>query len=140
MATARSPNSSKGTSPVSPLSPRHGNSKTISWDAEVDSDALFSNHTVEEIRAVEHKTRGDIEQKKEDLRVMVGERYRDLIDAADTVTDMKTCAGQVMNFVQDIQKQCKDLHVSHKCYGVGGAQASSTTDRMFGVHWRKNST
>ena len=23
------------------------------------------------------------------------ERYRDLIDAADTVTDMKTCAGQV---------------------------------------------
>ncbi|XP_022785211.1 conserved oligomeric Golgi complex subunit 1-like isoform X1 [Stylophora pistillata] len=35
-----------------------------------------------------------------------------------------------MNFVQDIQKQCKDLHVSHKCYGVGGAQASSTTDRI----------
>ena len=23
------------------------------------------------------------------------ERYRDLIDAADTVTEMKTCAGQV---------------------------------------------
>nr|XP_058952613.1 conserved oligomeric Golgi complex subunit 1-like [Pocillopora verrucosa] len=130
MATARSSTSSKGTTPVSPLSPRHGNSKTISWDAEVDSDALFSNHTVEEIRAVEHKTRGDIEQKKEDLRLMVGERYRDLIDAADTVTDMKTCAGQIMNFVQDIQKQCKDLHVSHKCYGVGGSQASSTTDRI----------
>ena len=27
------------------------------------------------------------------------ERYRDLIDAADTVTDMKTCAGQVSNVV-----------------------------------------
>ena len=33
----------------------------VSWDAEVDSDALFSNHTVEEIRAVEHKTRSVLE-------------------------------------------------------------------------------
>lgn len=65
----------------------------------MDSDALFSSHTIEEIRAVEHKTRfitslllsfyyfyldskwikvfyyfhrGDIERKKEDLRLMVG--------------------------------------------------------------------
>ena len=27
------------------------------------------------------------------------ERYRDLIDAADTVTEMKTCAGQVGNML-----------------------------------------
>lgn len=38
---------------------------TVSWDAEVDSDALFSNHTVEEIRAVEHKTRSVLENIRE---------------------------------------------------------------------------
>ena len=64
----------------------------------MDTDTLFSSDTVEEIRAVEHKTRlvtslllivsvflgsreinlvcffhrGDIERKKEDLRLMVG--------------------------------------------------------------------
>lgn len=29
----------------------------VAWDAEMDSDVLFSSHTVEEIRTVEHKTR-----------------------------------------------------------------------------------
>ncbi|XP_073244201.1 conserved oligomeric Golgi complex subunit 1-like isoform X2 [Porites lutea] len=119
----RSPKSPK-TPQISPLSPRQNNAESFHWDAEMDSDSLFSSHTVEEIRAVEHKTRGDIERKKEDLRLMVGERYRDLIDAADTVTEMKTCAGQVMNFVHDIQKQCKELHLSHKCHGVGGTQST----------------
>ncbi|CAH3019344.1 unnamed protein product [Porites evermanni] len=116
----RSPKSPK-TPQISPLSPRQNNAESFHWDAEMDSDSLFSSHTVEEIRAVEHKTRP---RKKEDLRLMVGERYRDLIDAADTVTEMKTCAGQVMNFVHDIQKQCKELHLSHKCHGVGGTQST----------------
>ncbi|XP_015773605.1 PREDICTED: conserved oligomeric Golgi complex subunit 1-like isoform X1 [Acropora digitifera] len=123
----RSPVSPK-TPQISPLSPRQSISKSISWSAEMDSDALFSNHTVVEIRAVENKTRSDIERKKEDLRLMVGERYRDLIDAADTVTEMKTCSKQVMSFVQDIQKQCKELHSSHRCHGFGGSQSVANTE------------
>ncbi|XP_068741346.1 conserved oligomeric Golgi complex subunit 1-like isoform X2 [Montipora capricornis] len=123
MAAPHSPKSPR-TPRISPLSPRQSDSKSIHWDAEMDSDALFSNHTIEEIRAVEQKTRSDIERKKEDLRLMVGERYRDLIDAADTVTEMKMCSSQVTNFVHDIQKQCKELHLSHKCHGVGGTQSA----------------
>jgi Vps51/Vps67 len=31
----------------------------------------------------------DIDQKREELRTMVGERYRDLMEAADTIAQMK---------------------------------------------------
>ncbi len=39
--------------------------------------------------------RGDIETKKEDLRQMVGRRYRDIIEAADNIRDMKQMADHV---------------------------------------------
>ncbi|XP_048583380.1 conserved oligomeric Golgi complex subunit 1 isoform X2 [Nematostella vectensis] len=107
-------------SPSSPTSPRQTHQKTVPWDAEIDSDALFSSHTIDEIRALENKTRSDIENKKEELRLMVGERYRDLIDAADTITEMKYCAQKVNDTIDDIQKQYKDLYQSHRCHGVGG--------------------
>ncbi|EDO32416.1 predicted protein [Nematostella vectensis] len=44
-------------SPSSPTSPRQTHQKTVPWDAEIDSDALFSSHTIDEIRALENKTR-----------------------------------------------------------------------------------
>ena len=42
------------------------------WDVETDISALFSKHSVEEVRKIEQQTRLDIERKKEDLRQMVG--------------------------------------------------------------------
>uniref|UniRef100_A0A6Q2ZL99 Conserved oligomeric Golgi complex subunit 1 n=1 Tax=Esox lucius TaxID=8010 RepID=A0A6Q2ZL99_ESOLU len=54
-----------------------------------DPAVLFERYNTEEIRVIERKVRGEIEQKKEELRQMVGERYRDLIDAADTIGEMR---------------------------------------------------
>lgn len=76
---------------------------------------------MEEVRKIAQKIRLDIEKKKEDLRQMVGwvpsppsllldhignggvnsscrERYRDLIDAADSIVDMKMCSEHVCVF------------------------------------------
>ena len=39
-------------------------------------DNLFTGRAIEEIGQIERKIRGDIERKKEELRQMVGERYR----------------------------------------------------------------
>jgi len=39
-------------------------------------DNLFTGRSIEEIGQIERKIRGDIERKKEELRQMVGERYR----------------------------------------------------------------
>ncbi|XP_072225843.1 conserved oligomeric Golgi complex subunit 1 isoform X1 [Leuresthes tenuis] len=71
-----------------------------------DPAVLFERYNTEEIRRVERKVRGEIEQKKEELRQMVGERYRDLIDAADTIGEMRLCSESVVQSIQDMQQYC----------------------------------
>ncbi|KAJ3156265.1 Golgi transport complex subunit 1 [Geranomyces michiganensis] len=60
-----------------------------------DPDAVFEKYPVVEVRALLARTTVDIERKKQDLRVMVGERYRDLIDAADAIKTMSVAASEV---------------------------------------------
>lgn len=64
---------------------------------------LFAKYPVTELRELAKKTRHEIETKKEDLRQMVGERYRDLIEAADTIAEMKKCAMKVKQSVCSVQ-------------------------------------
>ncbi|XP_033750084.1 conserved oligomeric Golgi complex subunit 1-like [Pecten maximus] len=85
---------------------------------ETDTNILFEKFTIDEIRGIEKKTRTDIERKKEDLRTMVGERYRDLIEAADTITEMKNSAQNVMKSIARIDKMCKELNQSHMVRGT----------------------
>lgn len=85
---------------------------------DVDANALFERHTIQEIRDLEKKTRSNIEKKKEDLRVMVGERYRDLIDAADTISDMKTSAENVMKSIAQMEILCTAMRQKHMLHGA----------------------
>lgn len=81
---------------------------------------LFERYNTEEIRKIERKVRGEIEQKKEELRQMVGERYRDLIDAADTIGEMRQCSESVVRSIQDMQRYCHTLKQAKA--GVGGSR------------------
>ncbi|KAK3097887.1 hypothetical protein FSP39_014178 [Pinctada imbricata] len=83
----------------------------------MDTNILFEKFTVDEVRAIEKKTRADIERKKEDLRTMVGERYRDLIEAADTITEMKNSAHNVMQSINRMESLCKELKQRHMVKG-----------------------
>ncbi|XP_019906333.3 conserved oligomeric Golgi complex subunit 1 isoform X1 [Esox lucius] len=74
-----------------------------------DPAVLFERYNTEEIRVIERKVRGEIEQKKEELRQMVGERYRDLIDAADTIGEMRQCSESVVKSIQDMHRYCQQL-------------------------------
>ncbi|XP_057201373.1 conserved oligomeric Golgi complex subunit 1 isoform X1 [Triplophysa rosa] len=74
-----------------------------------DPTVLFERYGTDEIRAIERKVRGEIEQKKEELRQMVGERYRDLIDAADTIGEMRQCSESVVESIQDMYRYCHKL-------------------------------
>ncbi|XP_069565997.1 conserved oligomeric Golgi complex subunit 1 isoform X1 [Brachyistius frenatus] len=74
-----------------------------------DPAVLFERYNTEEIRLIERKVRGEIEHKKEELRQMVGERYRDLIDAADTIGEMRQCSESVVRSVRDMQQYCHRL-------------------------------
>uniref|UniRef100_A0A8C8RNN5 Conserved oligomeric Golgi complex subunit 1 n=1 Tax=Pelusios castaneus TaxID=367368 RepID=A0A8C8RNN5_9SAUR len=69
-----------------------------------EAAALFEAHTAAELRGVERRLRGGIEQKREELRQMVGERYRDLIEAADTIADMRLSAERLLGAVRGLQR------------------------------------
>ncbi|CAG8557294.1 7524_t:CDS:10, partial [Funneliformis caledonium] len=48
-------------------------------------------------------------KKKQELRLMVGERYRDLIDAADSIVNMRKCALSIQEELHHMQDSC-DVH------------------------------
>ncbi|XP_075418275.1 conserved oligomeric Golgi complex subunit 1 [Tenrec ecaudatus] len=74
-----------------------------------DPAALFETHGAEEIRGLERQVRAEIEHKKEELRQMVGERYRDLIEAADTIGQMRRCADGLVDAVRATDRYCARL-------------------------------
>ncbi|XP_054614726.1 conserved oligomeric Golgi complex subunit 1 isoform X2 [Dunckerocampus dactyliophorus] len=80
-----------------------------------DPVVLFERYSTEEIRSIECKIRGQIEQKKEELRQMVGERYRDLIDAADTIGEMRHSSESVVQSIQDMHQYCHLLKQGKSC-------------------------
>ncbi|KAH0855345.1 LOW QUALITY PROTEIN: hypothetical protein HID58_013711, partial [Brassica napus] len=60
-----------------------------------DAESLLRTKPMSEIRSVESATRKNIEDKKEELRQLVGTRYRDLIDSADSIVHMKSLCESI---------------------------------------------
>ncbi|CAB4377678.1 unnamed protein product [Rhizophagus irregularis] len=79
------------------------------FSSTTDADELFIKHSIPELRSLEKRTRSDIEEKKQELRLMVGERYRDLIDAADSIVNMRKCALSIQEELHHMQDSC-DVH------------------------------
>uniref|UniRef100_A0A2M4BCB4 Conserved oligomeric Golgi complex subunit 1 n=1 Tax=Anopheles marajoara TaxID=58244 RepID=A0A2M4BCB4_9DIPT len=76
----------------------------------IDVDKLFKQHNVAEIDLVHKRLQGEIELKREELRTMVGERYRDLLKAADTIGEMKHTAGTIIENIDRITARCQQLN------------------------------
>lgn len=93
-----------------------------------DPAVLFERYNTEQIRRVERKVRGEIEQKKEELRQMVGERYRDLIDAADTIGEMRQCSESVVQSIQDMHQYCLRLKQGKSSAGSSKQEVSGSPD------------
>ncbi|KAE8752933.1 hypothetical protein FOCC_FOCC000278 [Frankliniella occidentalis] len=73
---------------------------------EIDPDKIFEEKSISEIEVVQKKIQDEVERKKEELRTMVGERYRDLIEAADTISDMQHTATGVIDRINSMEKLC----------------------------------
>ncbi|KFD48803.1 hypothetical protein M514_10287 [Trichuris suis] len=69
------------------------------------SDDLFVKHSVDHVREVEKEIRRNTEAKREELRLMVGRRYRDIIEAADDLHTMH-------NIAEDALRQLEALRLS----------------------------
>ncbi|RNA20704.1 conserved oligomeric Golgi complex subunit 1 isoform X2 [Brachionus plicatilis] len=76
---------------------------------KIDVDALFKQYTIKEIQAIEQQIKNEIEKKKEDLRIMVYNRYRDLIEAADGIHIMKQCSNQIEDVLSNMHETCVKL-------------------------------
>eukprot|EP00884_Botryococcus_braunii_P022018 jgi/Botrbrau1/84/Bobra.0022s0074.1 len=68
-----------------------------------NAETLFETQTVVEIREVEQKTRMDVEDKKKQLRLLVGDSYRELIASADIILQMAGCCDNVVDNVKSLQ-------------------------------------
>ncbi|TRY75813.1 hypothetical protein TCAL_07009 [Tigriopus californicus] len=104
---------------MAPVSRHHGDGSLWNAPDPPDPDRLFEQHSVEELTAIHRSLRQQMEGKREELRTMVGERYRDLIEAADTINTMKTGARHTIQTIQDLMVKSKAM--SHT--------ASLSTDR-----------
>eukprot|EP01134_Creolimax_fragrantissima_P004985 CFRG4985T1 len=86
-----------------PSEPNHD----VVLDADVDN--LFKTKSIADIKILVRETRSECEQKKEELRLMVGERYRDMIEAADTILDMRSNVNSVVESIRSLQDQCQKI-------------------------------
>ncbi|RZF48010.1 hypothetical protein LSTR_LSTR002076 [Laodelphax striatellus] len=77
---------------------------------EIDPDKLFETSSIEEIQKVQVSIQHEIERKREELRTMVGERYRDLIEAADTIAEMKDISLNVIEDINKVSASTEDMH------------------------------
>ncbi|XP_046670344.1 conserved oligomeric Golgi complex subunit 1 isoform X2 [Homalodisca vitripennis] len=75
----------------------------------IDPDKLFVQYSILEIEDVQRKLQNEIERKREELRTMVGERYRDLIEAADTISQMKVLSEKVIDDVNSMKISTAEL-------------------------------
>lgn len=110
----------------------------------LDVDAVFEQHNISEVDAISRKIQSEIELKKEELRTMVspisamsmkfsinlnsfqfsqvGERYRDLLQAADTIAEMKATSANLSTNILSLQskeqssdfKSNSDKQIQHK--------------------------
>ncbi|OUZ99293.1 hypothetical protein BVC80_717g12 [Macleaya cordata] len=74
-----------------------------------DAESLFRSKPISEIRNVEASTKKEIEEKKEELRQLVGNRYRDLIDSADSIVLMKSSCESISANISMIDEFIRSL-------------------------------
>ncbi|TYI85676.1 hypothetical protein E1A91_D04G012000v1 [Gossypium mustelinum] len=77
-----------------------------------DAESLFRAKPISEIRNVESATNKQIQDKKEELRQLVGTRYRDLIDSADSILQMKSASESISSNISSIHHSIRSLSIS----------------------------
>ncbi|XP_058823697.1 conserved oligomeric Golgi complex subunit 1 isoform X2 [Topomyia yanbarensis] len=99
----------------------------------INVDNLFEQHSITDIDQIHKQLQAEVELKREELRTMVGERYRDLLKAADTIGDMKTTASSIIGNIDNITAVCRQLN-EHQLIGFrSGAQKKNVSNKFYGI-------
>lgn len=79
-----------------------------------DVDSLFVAFSSRDVREIKESARREAEKKREDLRTMVGERYRDLLSAADSILRMRKSSGVLLKGLSCVHRDCVRDSMSEK--------------------------
>ncbi|KAH7541750.1 hypothetical protein FEM48_Zijuj02G0000900 [Ziziphus jujuba var. spinosa] len=105
-----------------------------------DAESLFRTKPISEIRKVESSTRDFIHQKQEELRLLVGTRYRDLIDSADSIVLMKRSSQSISSNLSNIHSAISSLSEDHPSATATATAVTTPRDpsrsRIYGVACR----
>jgi len=72
--------------------------------SHVDPDELFIRYSIPEVKGIQGKLRSEADAKQEELRQMVGERYRDLLQASTSIIAMSESSRRVMESFAGIRE------------------------------------
>ncbi len=96
---------------------------------------LFERQTVAAIRETEKSKRQEISAKQDEMRDTVGARYRDIIESADSIAEMKSCCGEIMSAVGSMNGRCAGLQdaVREASATAGGGTQHSELGKLVAV-------
>ncbi|TDL28012.1 hypothetical protein BD410DRAFT_781955 [Rickenella mellea] len=87
-----------------------------------DPDEYFAKYTVAEVKVILNRLRTDADRKQEELRLMVGERYRDILQASTSIIDIQMASKHV----QDALEEIKDAVLAEEPTTFATRQGSTT--------------
>ncbi|XP_071866705.1 conserved oligomeric Golgi complex subunit 1 isoform X1 [Bombus fervidus] len=103
---------------------------------DLDINKLFEEYTIKEIEGIQKKIQHESDRKKIELRTLVGERYRDLILAADTIGKMKITSERVISRITNIEDKFRELQ---KKYLIGFKIDSVQNEDVRNIETSQNS-
>ncbi|KAG9127130.1 hypothetical protein FRC07_000547 [Ceratobasidium sp. 392] len=77
--------------------------------SRMDPDDMFARYSVSEIRVIRARLLADADGKREELRQMVGERYRDLLHASTAITNMAGTSERVVGTLVEVRESCAGI-------------------------------
>ena len=75
----------------------------------LDPDKIFELHNIDQVKDLVRQLQHETDRKREELRTLVGERYRDLMEAAETIICMRDTSSEVLNKMQTTQDSMSTL-------------------------------
>ncbi|KAK1426224.1 hypothetical protein QVD17_14893 [Tagetes erecta] len=116
-------------------SPPPPSSSSPSKSTSKDAESLFRTKPISEIRSIESETRKQIQNKSEELRQLVGNRYRDLIDSADSIVNMKSSCHSISTNISSIHNGI--IHsLSSTTVNPSSTSSNPVRARMYGIACR----
>ncbi|KAF4376835.1 hypothetical protein F8388_025706 [Cannabis sativa] len=113
-----------------------GRKATLSGGGFRDAEALFRSKPISEIRNAESTTRSHIHHKQEELRLLVGTRYRDLIDSADSILLMKRSSQAISSNLSSVHQSILSLSDHHHPLDHSKTSSLSLHHRIYAIACR----